>query len=284
MVRHASCSLQRQASAACHAQERLDSLLLGRRSTRADCARSPCRSGYGRRVPFERPPRHKKASLFRRAPGVRRASCVLQRQASAACHTATQRGRAGARCHCRQPSLLRARALPRRLWPAWSLQKGTAPKQGSLFRRAPGVRRASCGLHRQPNAIYLAGRRRACARCHWGGRAALELAAYSHRAALVVIDVCTIEAYCRDERSLSFGARSCFAVPASASNAKPVRVLHVTQLGAPAAATGEKSQGSRACCARAPCRALCGRRVPSKWHCSDKRHVASATRACGATC
>ena len=59
---------------------------LGRgRSTRACCPRAPCRAGCCRSRRKIRTLRRRKASFFRRTTVVQRASCSLQRQASAAC-------------------------------------------------------------------------------------------------------------------------------------------------------------------------------------------------------
>ena len=98
MVRTASRGLQHQASAACHsAQAHLRSLSAGRtRSTQACYARAPWRAGCARKALRRRAPCRREASLLRRVAVVRRASCGLQRQASAAC--LAQRRRACALC------------------------------------------------------------------------------------------------------------------------------------------------------------------------------------------
>ena len=77
----------------CHAAlSRLRSLSLGRgRSTRAFCARAPCRVGCGRFILRRMILCRRKATLFRRSLIVRRARCGLQRQASAACRVAQSR-------------------------------------------------------------------------------------------------------------------------------------------------------------------------------------------------
>ena len=63
------------------AQARRRSLSLGRRrSTQACCVRAPCRAACGWPRPYERALHWQDASLLRRAPVVRRASCALQRQ------------------------------------------------------------------------------------------------------------------------------------------------------------------------------------------------------------
>ena len=122
VVRRASCGLQRQASAACHARARLRSLSLGRRrSTRACYARAPCRAGCGRSMPLEETLRRREASLLRRAAVVRRASCGLQRQASFRVERSAARpALAVFGEEAQHSSLLRARAVPRWLWSARS--------------------------------------------------------------------------------------------------------------------------------------------------------------------
>ena len=98
MVRRARFGFHRQVSAACHAaQARRCSLFLERRrSTRSCCWFAPSRTGCGRFTPYQRLPRRRQASFLRCASVVPRASCGLQRQASAAC--LARRRRVGARC------------------------------------------------------------------------------------------------------------------------------------------------------------------------------------------
>ena len=72
-----------------------------RRSNRAFWLRKPCRPDSGWPLSIERTLRRREASLLRRAPVVRRASCDLHRQTSAACHTQRTRLRSlsiGRRC------------------------------------------------------------------------------------------------------------------------------------------------------------------------------------------
>ena len=119
LVRRTSCGLQRQASAACHAAHaRRHSLSLERRrTTRACCARAPYHAGCGRLMPCERALHWREASFLRPTPVVRRASCGLQRQASAAC--LAQRWRAVLAVpgeEAKHSSFQRARAMPRWLW------------------------------------------------------------------------------------------------------------------------------------------------------------------------
>ena len=197
------------------------SLSLGRRcSTRACCTRAPCRAGFGRSTSFGRALRCREASLLRRAPVVRRASCGLQRQASAACRAAHARRRSlslgggrTTRAHC-------ARAMPCWLWLAHALSKDTALAKGL----SPSVRvcGATCQLRRPtPNQGRLSRSARTGARCLWGGGAALELAVYARHAVLIVVDQCPSGGHCAVERPLSFGTRPSYDAPAAASNAKP---------------------------------------------------------------
>ena len=87
VVRRVRCSLQRQASAACHAaQARRRSLSLEvRYSIRACWTHAPCCADCGRPVPQGRALRRREACFLRCAPVVRHEGCGLQRQASVAC-------------------------------------------------------------------------------------------------------------------------------------------------------------------------------------------------------
>ena len=80
VMRHASCSLQELTGfRAARATAPLRSLHLGRRrSTRACCARAPCRASSGRIAHRERALHRREAILFRRTAAVRRASCGLR--------------------------------------------------------------------------------------------------------------------------------------------------------------------------------------------------------------
>ena len=95
LVRCASCDLQCQTSAACHAaQSSRCSLSLGRkRSTQASCVCAPRRFSCNRLLSLKKGMRRREACLLRRALVERRASCGLQRQTSAACHAAQLRWR-----------------------------------------------------------------------------------------------------------------------------------------------------------------------------------------------
>ena len=148
-VRRASCDLQRQASAACHAAHaRRHSLSLGRRrTTRACCVRAPYRADCGRPMRCERALRWREASFLRRAPVARRARCGVRRQAGAACHVVHARRRS--------LSLGRRRATPAccARAPCWGgfgrptpYERAPRWRKASLLRRTLVVRRASCDL------------------------------------------------------------------------------------------------------------------------------------------
>ena len=188
------------------AQVRQRSLSLGgRRSTRTCCARALCRAGCGPPMPIERALRRRQASLsFRRAPAVRRASCGLQCQPM----PRVLRG-AGA------PALfvsggrnaaLKLAASARRaalvVVGPWRMKEAWPRREASLLRRAPVVRRASCGLQRQAGAACLTRRRRAGARCLWGGGEALKLAACARCAALYVVGPYGLNEHCPGEKLL----------------------------------------------------------------------------------
>jgi len=96
-----TCQLRPQTSSqrrVCRAaQARRRSLSLGwRRSIRACFACARCRDRCGRFLPYQRALRQRDASLLRRKTVVRRASCGLKLQASAAWLARRRRG--GARC------------------------------------------------------------------------------------------------------------------------------------------------------------------------------------------
>ena len=125
---------------------RLRSLSLWRgRSTQAYCAHAPCRADYDQPAPYRRALCRREASLLRRASVVRRTSCGLQREASAACHAAQGRRRSlslGRRRSTR--AFYCARAVPRWLWSAHVLKQVTALVRG--LAPSARVRCATCQL------------------------------------------------------------------------------------------------------------------------------------------
>ena len=205
VVRRASCGLQRQASAACHAaQARLRSLSLGRRrSTRACCARAPCRAGCGRLYAYEGHCAGERPLSFGARPW-----CDVPAAASNAkpAPLVARRTRAGARCLWGGGAALELAARARR---AALVVVGSSPTKERCTARglSPSARGrgATCQL-RPPTPSQRRVARAAqarCARCLWGGDAALELAACARRAALVVVGLVLIErALHRREASL----------------------------------------------------------------------------------
>ena len=195
--RGVTCQLRPQTSSqhrVCRAAKaRRRSLSLGwRRSTRACSACARCRDRCGRVLPYQMALRQRDASLLRRKTVVRRASCGLKLQASAAWLARHRRG--GARCLWGGDAALelasRARGAATGCGRFVSRRKMPHRRDGSLLRRAAVVRRASCDLQLQASAACVARRRRVGARCLWGGGAALELASRARRAALAVIGSC----------------------------------------------------------------------------------------------
>ena len=121
-------------------------------------------------------------------------------------------------------SLLSAHALPRWLWSAYGVRKGTTTARGLSLSARDRV--ATCQLPppTPTSAACLALIRRPGARCLYGVGAALEVAACARLASLVVVGLWRTKGHCVGERPLSFGARPWCDVPASASNANQRRV------------------------------------------------------------
>ena len=234
---------------------RLRSLSLGGGAALELAARAPCRAGCGWPMLSTRTLHRREASLLRRAPVVRRASCGLQRQASAACARAARTALAVSREEAQHSSLPLARAVLRWLWSAILVQKDTAPARGlSLFGARPWCDVPAAASNAKPAPRVPRG----------AGTPALAVSREEaqHSACAARAPCC---AGCgrhmprkgtAGERPLSFGARPWCDVPAAASNAKPApRVI----ASAPAlAVSGEEAQHS-SLLARAPWRAGCGR-------------------------
>jgi len=183
VVRHASCDLQRQASAACHAaQARQRSLSLGRRGAALELAsrarravmvvegsrlvevrRTGERTLFSDAAPWCDVPAA--ASSFKPEPRVSRGT-------SASALAVSRRKRSIRAClacaWCRdgygRPSPFQRTLRRRDSPPLW---------------RATVVRRASCSLQLHASAAWLARRWRVGARCVWEGGAALDLAAHA---------------------------------------------------------------------------------------------------------
>ena len=220
VVRRASCGLQRQASAACHARARTALAVSGRRrSTRACYARAPCRAGCGRLMPRKSTASARGLSPSARARG---ATCQLRppTPSSAACHAAQARTAlavSGRRRSTRACCCARRAAL---VVVGHAYRRAPRRREASLLRRAPVVRRASCGLQRQASAACHA-RARHLRSLSLRRRRSTQACSRARRAALVVVGPCTRKGHCAGERPLFFGARPWCDVPAAASNAKP---------------------------------------------------------------
>ena len=258
------------------AQARRCSLSLGRRrSTRACFARAPCRAGCGRFVSLERGLRRREASLLRRAAVVRRASCDLKLQASAAC--VAQRRRVGARCLWEGGAALELASRARRAAldvAGFTLSKGAATAR--CFSPSARDRGATCQLRppTQASAAWLARRRRGGARCLWGGGAALELAARAPCRAGCGRSVAS-KGTARREASLLRRAPWC-DVPAAASNAKPAPRARAAQARC-ARCLWEEAQHSSLLRARRAALVVVGL-VTTKGHC-DRREASLLRRA-----
>ena len=105
----------------------------------------------------------------------------------------------------------------------------------------------------QPTCPCAHARSHHCARSLWRGGTARELATRARCTALVVVAPCLMKGHRTDKRPLSFSAKSCYYVPATAFKTKPaLRVSRRRRAGA------RYLWGGR-CRARAPCRTGCGR-------------------------
>ena len=295
----------------------------------------------------------REASLLRRAAVVRRASCGLQlKPAPRVSRSTGAPALAVSGEEAQHSSLLRARACRAGCGRLVSLERACTGERPLSFGARPWCDVPAAASNAKP-APRVARRRRAGARCLWGGDAALELAVRARRAALVVVGSCLIERHCTGERPLSFGARPWCDVPAAASNAKPAprvsrgagalrslslgggaalelaarargaalvvvglalsngaatarglspsardrgatcqlrpptasqrRVAHAAQARRRSLSLGRR-RSTRACFARAPCRAGCGRLVSHRKACAPARGLSPSARGRGATC
>ena len=209
-------------------------------------ARAPCCAGNSRLVPYAGPLHRRDVSLHRPKTVVRRASCSLQ-------------GTAGFRvprtrvCHCTHCLAKRA---PCRAGCYRVMQHGRPlhRREASLHRRETVVRRASCGFQHTAGFRVASTRARHCACCLSGGGTVRLLATRACRAALVVVALCTRQGHFISERPPSIGARPWCDVPATASNTQPALALCARERATALAVLGER-RSTRACDARAPCRA-----------------------------
>ena len=185
--RSAACQLLPQTSSqrrvARAAQARRRSLSLGRRrSTRACFARARCCTGCDRFMSRRKVLHRREGSLFWCAAVVRRASCGLQLQASAAC--LARRRRVGARCLSGGDAVLKLSSSARGalwLWSALILPKGAAPARrlspsahdrfATCQLRPPtsSQRRVARAAQARRRSLSLGRRRstRACFACAW---------------------------------------------------------------------------------------------------------------------
>ena len=234
------------------AQARRRSLSLGwRRSTRACCACAPCRAGCGRSMRYQRALRRREASLLPARAVVRRASCGLQRQASAAWLARRRRG--GARCLWGGGAALELAArAPCRAGCGRSVpcQKGRCAGERPLSFVAR--RGATCQLQPPSQASAACLARRGASALAVSGKEAQHssLAARAPCRAGCGLLASYQRALRRREASLLRRAPWC-DVPAAASNAKPAP-RGSRGAGAPAlAVSGEETQHSSLLRARA---------------------------------
>ena len=177
--RGATCQLrpptssQRRVSRA--AQARRCSLSFGRRrSTRAFFTCAQCRDGCGRSLPCQRALRRRDVSPLRRTTVVRRVSCGLQLQASAACLARCRC--VGARCLSGGDAVLE---LPSRARSAAMAVVGPYPTKGRCAGETslPFGARPLCDVSAAASnfkpAPRVSRRRGVGARCLWGRGAAL---------------------------------------------------------------------------------------------------------------
>ena len=259
VVRRASCGLQRQAGCRVCSSAGAPALAVsGEEAQHSSLLRARAVPRWLWSVrPQKRRTHRREASLLRRAAVVRRASCSLQESAGfrVACASAPLRSlslgrrRSTRACCARAPCRAGCgRPMPR---------KGTASARG-LSPSARG-RGATCQL-RPPTPSRLSrvhARARHCARCLSGGGAARELAARARRAALVVVGLCLERRLHRREASLL--RRAAVVRRASCGLQEPAG-FRVAYASAPLRSLSlGRRRSTRACCARAPCRAGCGR-------------------------
>ena len=173
-------------------------LLERRRSTRACCARAPCRAGCGQLDSYTRTLPRQEASLVRLAAVARPASPASNTKPAAARERSLFLGRRRSTRACCARS-------PRRAGCGWLMLYTRAPHQreASLLRTAALVRRASYRLQRQAGCRAGAKRTHAGARCFSGEGAALKLAVRARRAALVVVASYARQGHCTGERRFS---------------------------------------------------------------------------------
>ena len=194
--------------------------LSGGRAARKTSGRAPCRGGCGRPMFYARALRWREPSLLQHAGVVRRASCGNQPQPALNGARTRATELADSREEAHHASLLRARAVPRCLWSAHGLYKGTAPERDlSLSARGRG---ATCHLRPPTHSLLWRGTR-ARATALIISREEVQHASFlsARRAAVVVVGLCPMRGHRAGESPLSFSARPWCDVPAVATNAHP---------------------------------------------------------------
>ena len=179
-------------------QAGLRSLPLRRRlSIRACCARAPRRAGCGCSKPHEGRRTGERPLSFGARPW-----CDVPATATNARPAAVCQANAGGLAlavsgeDSQHTSLLRVCAAPCWLWVFQAPRRAPHRRDAALLRYTAVVRRNSNNHQRQTGGRVSSDRKRACARCLWGGGSAYELAARARRAALVVIRL-RLQAYKR---------------------------------------------------------------------------------------
>ena len=156
--------------------------------------------------------------------------------------------------------MLSAHALPRWLWSAYGVRKGTTTARGLSLSARDRV--ATCQLPppTPTSAACLALIRRPGARCLYGVGAALEVAACARCAGLVVVGIWRTKRHFLGKRPLSFSARPWCDVPAAASNANQRRVSRAAQARRRSLSLGVGAALKVSYCARRAALAVVGHR------------------------
>ena len=152
----------------------------------------------------------------RRAPTHSRLSCGTPGRAAALAVSGDE---------AQHSKLLCARTVPRWLWSAYAPRNDTALARG--LSHSVKDRGATCYLRPPKHSRLSRSICRHCFGCLCGGGATRKRAAFSRRAALVVVGPCPLGGSCSGERPLSFSARLLFGVPAAVSKPQPAIALHV---------------------------------------------------------
>ena len=239
-------------------------LSLGRRrSTRACDARAPRRDGCGRSMRYGRPLHQREASPFAARPWCDVPGAASNAQTGFRVANARRAPLRWLSLGMRRSTRACDARAPRRAGCGRFMRHGRPLRQRRPPLRCKTVlRRVCCGLqHTAGFRVTHARARHHCAGYLSGGGAARALATRARRAAMVVVGPCATEAHCASETALSFGARPCCDVLAAASNdRRRSRVTHA--IAPPLRCSLGRRRSTRACDARAPRRAGCGRSMP----------------------